>query len=305
MLYLVFLFKTNVILSIFEYCEKQKKNSINKLTRSYKVVVSSEDTFEERLSFSTNKFNVFLVLSLYSIILIAFTISVVFFTQIREMVPGYSSSDLLTQAIYLTKKTDSLEKELELNNTFYKSIENVLSGKTEQIIYKDTLALSNEKDNIDFQAVLTNAEDSILRKYVEEEDKFNLTKNELVIENKMFVSPVKGQITQKFDPLNNHFALDILVDTGTPVKSILEGKVIFSEWSVDTGHVLIIDHGDDIISVYKHNSKVLKTQNNFVKAGEVIAYSGNQGTLSTGPHLHFELWKNGTPINPEPLFNFN
>lgn len=285
--------------------KKQKKNSINKLTRSYKVVVSSEDTFEERLSFSTNKFNVFLVLSLYSIILIAFTISVVFFTQIREMVPGYSSSDLLTQAIYLTKKTDSLEKELELNNTFYKSIENVLSGKTEQIIYKDTLALSNEKDNIDFQAVLTNAEDSILRKYVEEEDKFNLTKNELVIENKMFVSPVKGQITQKFDPLNNHFALDILVDTGTPVKSILEGKVIFSEWSVDTGHVLIIDHGDNIISVYKHNSKVLKTQNNFVKAGEVIAYSGNQGTLSTGPHLHFELWKNGTPINPEPLFNFN
>lgn len=285
--------------------KKQKKNSINKLTRSYKVVVSSEDTFEERLSFSTNKFNVFLVLSLYSIILIAFTISVVFFTQIREMVPGYSSSDLLTQAIYLTKKTDSLENELELNNTFYKSIENVLSGKTEQIIYKDTLAVSNEKDNIDFQAVLTNAEDSILRKYVEEEDKFNLTKNELVIENKMFVSPVKGQITQKFDPLNNHFALDILVDTGTPVKSILEGKVIFSEWSVDTGHVLIIDHGDNIISVYKHNSKVLKTQNNFVKAGEVIAYSGNQGTLSTGPHLHFELWKNGTPINPEPLFNFN
>ena len=285
--------------------KKQKKNSINKLTRSYKVVVSSEDTFEERLSFSTNKFNVFLVLSLYSIILIAFTISVVFFTQIREMVPGYSSSDLLTQAIYLTKKTDSLENELELNNTFYKSIENVLSGKTEQIIYKDTLAVSNEKDNIDFQAVLANAEDSILRKYVEQEDKFNLTKNELVIENKMFVSPVKGQITQKFDPLNNHFALDILVDTGTPVKSILEGKVIFSEWSIDTGHVLIIDHGDDIISVYKHNSKVLKTQNNFVKAGEVIAYSGNQGTLSTGPHLHFELWKNGTPINPEPLFNFN
>ena len=285
--------------------KKQKKNSINKLTRSYKVVVSNEDTFEERLSFSTNKFNVFLVFSLYSIILIAFTISVVFFTQIREMVPGYSSSDLLTQAIYLTKKTDSLENELELNNTFYKSIENVLSGKTEQIIYKDTLAVSNEKDNIDYQAVLANAEDSILRKYVEEEDKFNLTKNELVIENKMFVSPVKGQITQKFDPLNNHFALDILVDTGTPVKSILEGKVIFSEWSVDTGHVLIIDHGDDIISVYKHNSKVLKTQNNFVKAGEVIAYSGNQGTLSTGPHLHFELWKNGTPINPEPLFNFN
>ena len=285
--------------------KKQKKNYINKLTRSYKVVVSSEDTFEEKLSFSTNKLNGFLVLTLYSIILIAFTISVVFFTQLKEMVPGYSSSDLLTQAIYLTKKTDSLENELELNNTFYRSIEDVLSGKTEQIIYKDSLAINNKIENIDPQAISANAEDSILRKYVEQEDKFNLTKNELVIENKMFVSPVKGQITQKFDPLNNHFALDILVDTGTPVKSILEGKIIFSEWSIDTGHVLIIDHGDDIISVYKHNSKVLKTQNNYVKAGEIIAYSGNQGTLSTGPHLHFELWKNGTPINPEPLFNFN
>ena len=285
--------------------KKEKKNYINKLIRSYKVVVSSEDTFEERLSFSTNKFNVFLILSLYSIILIAFTISVVFFTQLKEMVPGYSSSDLLTQAIYLTKKTDSLENELELNNTFYQSIENVLSGKTEQIVYKDSFTVSNEIENIDLQAISANAEDSILRKYVEQEDKFNLTKNELVIENKMFVTPVKGQITQKFDPLNNHFALDISVDTGTPVKSILEGKIIFSEWSIDTGHVLIIDHGDDIISVYKHNSKVLKTQNNYVKAGEVIAYSGNQGTLSTGPHLHFELWKNGTPINPEPLFNFN
>ena len=285
--------------------KKEKKNYINKLIRSYKVVVSSEDTFEERLSFSTNKFNVFLILSLYSIILIAFTISAVFFTQLKEMVPGYSSSDLLTQAIYLTKKIDSLENELELNNTFYQSIENVLSGKTEQIVYKDSLTVSNEIENIDLQAITANTEDSILRKYVEQEDKFNLTKNELVIENKMFVTPVKGQITQKFDPLNNHFALDISVDTGTPVKSILEGKIIFSEWSIDTGHVLIIDHGDDIISVYKHNSKVLKTQNNYVKAGEVIAYSGNQGTLSTGPHLHFELWKNGTPINPEPLFNFN
>ena len=285
--------------------KKEKKNYINKLTRSYKVVVSSEDTFEERLSFSTNKLSGFLVLTLYSIILIAFTISIVFFTQLREMVPGYSSSDLLTQAIFLTKKTDSLENELELNNTFYQSIENVLSGKTEQIIYKDSLVKSNETENTDIKAISANAEDSILRKYVEQEDKFNLTINELVIENKMFVSPVKGQITQKFDPLNNHFALDILADIGTPVKSILEGRIIFSEWSIDTGYVLIIDHGDNIISVYKHNSKVLKTQNNYVKAGEVIAYSGNQGTLSTGPHLHFELWKNGTPINPEPLFNFN
>ena len=94
------------------------------------------------------------------------------------------------------------------------------------------------------------------------------------------------------------------LDIGTPVKSILDGKILFSEWSVDTGHVIIVDHGDNIVSVYKHNSKSLKEQNDFVQAGEVIAYSGNQGSLSSGPHLHFELWKNGTPIDPEPLLNF-
>tara|TARA_S200000501_G_scaffold53069_1_gene43223 strand:- start:1911 stop:2777 length:867 start_codon:yes stop_codon:yes gene_type:complete len=287
--------------------KKQKQNNsfISRLINSYKIVVSNEETFEEKLSFRTNKINVFFVLFLYSILLIAFTISIVFFTQLREMVPGYSSTDLLNQAIYLTKKTDSLENELELNNKFYKSIESVLSGRADEIIYKDTLVLDNNLEDSEQQAVFPNSEDSILRRYVENEDKFNLTKNELVIENKMFVSPIKGEITQQFDPSNNHFALDLSADVGTPVKAVLDGKIIFSEWSVDTGYVLIVDHGDNIISVYKHNSKSLKEQNIFVKAGEVIAYSGNQGALSTGPHLHFELWKNGTPINPEPLFNFN
>ena len=287
--------------------KKQKQNNsfISRLINSYKIVVSNEETFEEKLSFRTNKINVFFVLFLYSILLIVFTISIVFFTQLREMVPGYSSTDLLNQAIYLTNKTDSLENELELNNKFYKSIESVLSGRADEIIYKDTLVLDNNLEDSEQQAVFPNSEDSILRRYVENEDKFNLTKNELVIENKMFVSPIKGEITQQFDPSNNHFALDLSADVGTPVKAVLDGKIIFSEWSVDTGYVLIVDHGDNIISVYKHNSKSLKEQNIFVKAGEVIAYSGNQGTLSTGPHLHFELWKNGTPINPEPLFNFN
>lgn len=287
--------------------KKQKQNNsfISRLINSYKIVVSNEETFEEKLSFRTNKINVFFVLFLYSILLIVFTISIVFFTQLREMVPGYSSTDLLNQAIYLTKKTDSLENELELNNKFYKSIESVLSGRADEIIYKDTLVLDNNLEDSEQQAVFPNSEDSILRRYVENEDKFNLTKNELVIENKMFISPIKGEITQQFDPSNNHFALDLSADVGTPVKAVLDGKIIFSEWSVDTGYVLIVDHGDNIISVYKHNSKSLKEQNIFVKAGEVIAYSGNQGTLSTGPHLHFELWKNGTPINPEPLFNFN
>ncbi len=240
----------------------------------------------------------------YSVILISFTISIVFFTQLRELVPGYSSSDLLNRAFYLTQKTDSLERQIELNNKFYKSIEDVLSGKTDEFIERDNIPIDSSLNEKNLFSIFPNSEDSILRNYVDSQDKFNLTKNELVIENKMFFSPIKGDITQPFNFEENHFAIDVAADIGTPVKSILDGKILFSEWSVDTGHVIIVDHGDNIVSVYKHNSKSLKEQNDFVQAGEVIAYSGNQGSLSSGPHLHFELWKNGTPIDPEPLLNF-
>ena len=284
--------------------EKQNKTFLKRIFNDYKVVVSSEDTFEEKLSFKANKINAIIIILLYSIILIAFTISIVFFTQLREMVPGYSSSDLLNRAIYLTKKTDSLEQQIALNNKFYKSIEDVLSGNVDEFISRDELSIDSNLINSDIFTISPNLQDSILRQYVENEDKFNLTNNELVIENKMFFSPIKGEITQSFNFNENHFAIDIAADIGTPVKSVLDGKIIFSEWSLETGYVVVIDHGENIISVYKHNSKILKEQNDFVQAGEVIAYSGNQGNLSTGPHLHFELWKNGTPIDPEPLLNF-
>ena len=284
--------------------EKQNKNFLKRIFNDYKVVVSSEDTFEEKLSFKANKINAFIIMLLYSIILIVFTISIVFFTQLREMVPGYSSSDLLNRAIYLTKKTDSLEQQIALNNKFYKSIEDVLSGNVDEFISRDELSIDSNLINPDIFTISPNLQDSILRQYVENEDKFNLTNNELVIENKMFFSPIKGEITQSFNFNENHFAIDIAADIGTPVKSVLDGKIIFSEWSLETGYVVVIDHGENIISVYKHNSKTLKEQNDFVQAGEVIAYSGNQGNLSSGPHLHFELWKNGTPIDPEPLLNF-
>ena len=284
--------------------KKEDKGFLKSLINDYKIVISSEDTFEEKLSFKANKINAFIIMLVYSIILISFTISIVFFTQLRELVPGYSSSDLLNRAIYLTEKTDSLEQQIALNNKFYQSIEDVLSGNINEFIARDELSIDSNLINPGVVTISPNAQDSILRKYVENEEKFNLTNNELIIENKMFFSPIKGEITQNFNYNENHFAIDIAADIGTPVKSVLDGKIIFSEWSLETGYVVVIDHGENIISVYKHNSKILKEQNDFVQAGEVIAYSGNQGNLSTGPHLHFELWKNGTPIDPEPLLNF-
>jgi len=272
--------------------------------QKYKVIVSDEETFEEIISLKTNNFQLFLFAFLYTIFVVILTTTIIFFTQVREYVPGYPSSDLLLSAAKITVKADSLERELALNAQFLSAIESVLRGdpnQTAQTIQDDTL-IKNDLEVA--QIVATIPQDSILRAYVENQDKFNLTRNQLLIDSKSYYSPVKGVVTDRFDIEKNHFAVDVSVDIGTPVKAILAGTVLFSEWSVETGHVILIDHGENLISVYKHNSKILKSQNETVQAGEVIAFSGEEGALSSGPHLHFEIWKNGLPIDPETILSF-
>ena len=285
--------------------KKQNQNQLKKLLSDYKVVISSEDTFEEKLSFRINKISTFVLFLTYSAIVILATISIVFFTDVRELVPGYSPPKLLNQVIDLSKKADSLEKKINLDTQFYKSIEDVLSGNTDTIILRDDISNKINLEEESFSLISPSLQDSVLRKYVEKQDEFNLTQNELIVSDKTFFPPIRGSITQSFNINEGHYAIDVAADTGSPVKSVLDGRIIFSEWSIDTGYVIIIDHGDNIISVYKHNSKALKVQNDFVNAGEIIAFSGSQGNLSTGPHLHFELWNNGVPINPEIFLKFD
>lgn len=272
--------------------------------QKYKVIVSDEETFEEIISLKTNNFQLFLFAFLYTIFVVILTTTIIFFTQFREYVPGYPSSDLLLSAAKITVKADSLERELALNAQFFSAIESVLRGdpnQTAQSILDDTLT---QNDLGAAQIVAPIPQDSVLRAYVENQDKFNLTRNQLLIGSKSYYSPVKGVVTDGFDIEKNHFAVDVSVDIGTPVKAILAGTVLFSEWSVETGHVILLDHGENLISVYKHNSKILKSQNETVRAGEVIAFSGEEGALSSGPHLHFEIWKNGLPIDPETILSF-
>ena len=284
---------------------KQKNNSfLQSLYREYKVVISNDKTFEERLAFKASKAGVFFVSVIYTAILIALTVVLIFFTQLKEYVPGYSSLELLKSTTEQSFKLDSMENVIAINNQYYNSIKKALSGELDTIAFnRDSILNEINKDKLTSE-LSRSSEDSLLRKYIEEEDRFNLTKNQLLIENKNLFQPVLGEITQKFNYKENHFAIDIAVDTGTPVKAVSDGRVIFSEWTMETGHVIIIDHGDMLLSAYKHNSSLLKSQNELVTAGEAIALSGNQGTLTTGPHLHFELWKNGVPIDPEEFFNF-
>ena len=285
--------------------KKQKSNTfLENLYKEYKVVISNDKTFEERLSFKATKAGVFLVGVIFTTALIALTVVLIFFTQLKEYVPGYSSLELLKSSKELSFKTDSIEKMIALNNQYYNSIKKVLIGELDTIAFNKDSILSEINSDLFSSELSPSSEDSLLREYIEEEDMFNLTKNQLLIQNKILFQPVLGEVTQKFNYKENHFAIDIAVDTGTPIKAISDGRVVLSEWTMETGHVIIIDHGDMLLSVYKHNSSLVKKQNELVAAGEVIALSGNQGTLTTGPHLHFELWKNGAPINPGQFFNF-
>ena len=283
-----------------------KRSPVNKkkAQQKYKVVVSNDETFQEIISLKTNNFQIFLFAFLYTIAVVIISIIIIFFTQLREYVPGYPSTDLLVTAAKVTLKADSLERELALNAQFFNAIESVLKGDSNEIaqrLQQDTLIQNDLKAS---QIVATIPQDSVLRAYVDNQDKFNLTRNQLLIDSKRYYLPVKGIVTDGFDVERNHFAIDVSVDIGTPVKAILAGTVLFSEWSVETGHVILLDHGESLISVYKHNSKTLKSQNDTVQAGEVIAFSGEEGTLSSGPHLHFEIWKNGLPIDPETILSF-
>ena len=285
---------------------KSAKRPINKKNsqQKYKVVVSNDETFEEIMSLKTNNFQLFLFALLYTILVVIFSTTIIFFTQVREYVPGYPSTDLLVSAAKITVKADSLEKELALNAQFFSAIESVLKGdsnETAQRLEQDT---SIKNDLKEVEIVATIPQDSILRAYVDNQDRFNLTRNQLLIDSKRYYSPVKGVVTDGFDIEKNHFAVDVSVDIGTPVKALLAGTVLFSEWSIETGHVILLDHGENLVSVYKHNSKVLKSQNDTVQAGEVIAFSGEEGALSSGPHLHFEIWRNGLPIDPETILSF-
>lgn len=279
-----------------------KKSFISKLLTKYRLVLLNDSTYEEKSSFKISRLNVFSILFALMFIIVLITSGILFFTPIREYIPGYPSTSLQKQANMLTYKTDSLRQIVFLNDQYINSLKQVLTGDLETIEYKPDSIIS--KDILDLQIIEKSKEDSILRQLVDNEDKYNL---ENINKNKDFYllsAPISGAVSQNYSIADDHLAIDISVDIGTPVKSVSNGRVILSEWTTQTGYVLIIDHGNDLISVYKHNSKLLKFQGEIVKQGEIIALSGNSGVLTSGPHLHFELWSEGFSIDPNTLINF-
>ena len=281
-----------------------KKKLQKKLLHKYRLVVLNEDTFEERFAIKLTRLNVFFLSSLAAIILVILTTLLIVFTPLREYIPGYSSTALQKQALDLDSKTDSLLKSINMNDAYINSLKSVLSGEVSAVVInKDSIFKAAQTDTYVLELNPSKA-DSLLREKVRNEDKYNLFESATSVKDFVFFPPVNGSISSGFEPNEKHFAVDIVVPTNTPVKATSDGRVLFASWTSDAGYVIIIDHGDELVSVYKHNSSLTKSQGDFVRSREVIAISGASGELSTGPHLHFELWSNGTPLNPTNFIDF-
>jgi murein DD-endopeptidase MepM/ murein hydrolase activator NlpD len=282
----------------------RKKKLKKKLLHKYRLVVLNEDTFEERLAFKLTRLNVFILGSIIAVFLVAITTVFIAFTPVREYIPGYSSTALQQQALELDFKTDSLLKVINTNDTYISSVKRVLRGEVSAVVInKDSIYKAAQADT-DILNLNPSKADSILRAKVSNEDKYNLFDTATTVTDFVFFPPVNGSISSGFDVNEKHFAVDIVIPKNTPVKATADGRVLFASWTSDASYVIIIDHGEELISVYKHNSSLTKVQGDFVKSREVIAISGSSGELSTGPHLHFELWNNGIPLNPTTFIDF-
>lgn len=283
---------------------KRSRRIRKKLLDKYRLVILNEDTFEERVAFKLTRLNVFVFLSSAIIGLILLTFFLIAFTPLREYIPGYSSTALKKQATELSYKTDSLQQVIMLNERYYNSIKQVLKGDISATdINRDSIieAVKLEVGQVDLNPT---AEDSLLREKVDKEDKYNLFDSGTSLSNFVLFPPVQGTVSEPYNLKEKHYAIDIVVAENTPVKATADGTIIFAEWTATTGNVVIIEHNYGLTSVYKHNSTLIKNQGDLVKAGEVIAMAGTSGELSTGPHLHFELWNDGYPINPSNFIDF-
>jgi murein DD-endopeptidase MepM/ murein hydrolase activator NlpD len=280
-----------------------KKNKLKeKLTFKYRFVVLNEDTFEERFSFKLNRLNAFVFGGLFSIFLIALTTFIIAFTPLKEYIQGYSSTELKKEATNLVYRIDSLKQVLAVNNLYIENIQQVLKGEISRVNFnKDSVLHQLRVEKIDFAP---SAIDSAFRLEVEQEDRFSVFKEATKNTALVFISPIKGKITENYNAKENHLAIDVAVEKNTPVKAVADGIVVFTGFTADTGYVIVIQHSQGFISVYKHNSTIYKVQGELVKAGEVVANAGSTGELSTGPHLHFELWDNGYPVNPLNYVDF-
>jgi murein DD-endopeptidase MepM/ murein hydrolase activator NlpD len=294
---------------------KQKKEKwYHKLRDKYRLVIFHDETFEEKISFRLSRMNVFVLITSLSVFLIVITSYIIAFTSLREYIPGYTDVNLNRRVYQLQRTADSLEGVFRQKQLYFDNIKRIVEGGD---FSDDSLIAVNERQSrsgatYDTIRLVHSEIESELRSEFENSEKYNIQTDPTLIPEARrkastvasFFTPVKGTITNKFDPVQRHYGVDVVAKSNEAIKAALEGTVLFADWTVDKGHVIGIQHAGSFVSVYKHNSVLLKREGDFVRAGEPIAIIGESGELSTGPHLHFELWFNSAPVNPEDYISF-
>ena len=269
---------------------------MEKKNKFFRFAIINDNSLEEVFNI---KFSRARLLWLTAAILLA--ISVIFilllgYTPLRNLIPGKSKTHVQNELIVMIQKADSLEKSLGNYSLYTKNLKKVLSDSVSLDSVQDLFREGFTVKEFDFKP---SVEDSILRAEVEAEESISLNSNlkEKKL-NSFFIKPVDGLITEGFNKKIGHFGVDVVSKKGAFISSIDDGMVLFSSWTHEFGYVLVIRHQNSFISFYKHNSEVFKSKGDYVKSGETIAIIGNSGKYSTGPHLHFELWKGSSPVNP-------
>lgn len=280
---------------------------LEKLTDKYRLVIMDDETFEERLSFQLSRFNVLVLLSVLAVAFSFLIYALFIFTPLKEYIPGYGDTRIRKDLLTMKIKVDSLENLLYQHEMWLQNVRDVLEGHIDSGVI-----ISSVREEF-FDTVKLDKiplEDVLLREAIEREEGYALmfteeqSRKQGGIFQMNFFPPVRGYVTASFDAEKEHFGIDIVAQEKMPVAATLDGTVFFTGWTMETGYVIAIQHTDNIISLYKHNSVILKKTGNFVKAGEPVAIIGNSGELTSGPHLHFELWKDGIPVNPEHYLIF-
>ncbi len=283
-----------------------------KLKHTYRLVVMNDDTFEEVSSHKLNLLNVYLLVSSILVVVAFLIIMAIAFTPLRKFIPGYSNS--LEEASMIEDaqlRLKSLEEDLDAQMAYVENLRKIIGD--EVVTVDDVKSNVEQKSPDSIQEITETARQVQLHDELKLEDvgekaktprKLSFVSKDVPLEQLYFRPPVNGQISADFNPAKGHFGIDVLAPKNTPVKAAADGYVFISDWTLETGNTIGIQHSNNTITFYKHNSELLKKVGDYVKAGEAIAIVGNTGKLTNGPHLHFELWHNGKPIDPKEYMMF-
>lgn len=289
---------------------KENKETESKLRKKYHLVVYNNETYEEKANFKFTLLAFINIVIFSSVLLIVLVTYLIAFTPLREYIPGYTDVSLNRRVYEMERRADSMELVFKQKDLYINNLKRIIMGDDFETDSVNSLLTASSNANFNNIADKKSKEDSLFRVEYESETRNNLFKHEIIsdipAEYKLvaFFSPMTGVVTSHFNREEKHFGIDIVADNNSVIKATSDGTVIYSDWTVENGYCIGIQHNGNLFSVYKHNAVLLKDDGDFVSAGEPIAIYGNSGSLSTGPHLHFEIWYNGTPLNPEDYISF-